>query len=278
MSDWKNCISQQVGAERISDLNNYISREPHSSRSPIDEFYKETQSILGLFPLEANWHENDWAGALSSIAIISITENYFRQAFSQILKICTESQKSAASHSISLGSVIWHPSHEIERGAFENTSLASSDTIIKTSKNYIGIDLKKEGLGAILEEFDKICELRHGIVHSAKILAGKNGIKLKLQPHKNATKILIGFNEFQEAMSVCNALVVESNRIFFLELAKRWATSWRNSPKWDQENANAEFKKVWSIFHSARDSENGTIPNNLTWIQCKNKVVREYNL
>jgi hypothetical protein len=277
MSNWKNCISQNVGSERINDLNDYISVCIANEVSPIDQFYNEMQDIFMLFPHQA-WGQNSWVGALASIAIVSSIENYFRQIFSQILKVCVDSQKTSANNNINLGSVIWHPSHEIERGAFEHLSLASADGINNTAKKFIGIDLKSNGLGTILAEFDKICELRHGIVHSGKVLAGKNGIKLKLQSTNNITQIDIGFAQFQEIMSICNALVVDSNKLFFAELAKRWSTSWRNTPSWDSSTANLKFKKIWNLFYSTRDQQNGTIPVNMTLIKCRNQVMKEFNI
>lgn len=277
MSNWKSCISQNVGSERINDLNDYVSVNEASSLSPIDEFYSEMQSILSLFPYES-WGGNTWVGPLASIAIISSVENYFRQIFSKILKICVDSQKVAANNSINLGSVIWHPSNEIERGAFEHISLASSDNITNTAKKFIGIDLKSNGLGTILEEFDKVCELRHGIVHSGMVVAGKNGIKLKLQSTNEVIKIKIGFDQFQEITSICNALIVDSNKVFFAELAKRWATTWRDTPGWDSSNANSKFKAIWTTFYSLRDKQNETIPEDLTWLKCRNQIIREFNI
>lgn len=277
MADWKNCISQSVGAERINNLNDYVSTSIASEQSPIDQFYVEMQHILTLFPHQV-WQQNSWVGALASIAVVSCIENYYRQIFSKILKICVDSQKSAASNSINLGSVIWHPSNEIERGAFEHISLASAENINSTAKKFIGIDLKSKGLKTILDEFDKICELRHGIVHSGKVLAGKNGIKLKLESTNCITKIDIGFGQFQEIMSICNALIVDSNKLLFVELVNRWATSWRNTPGWDSSQASLKFKNIWTVFYSVRDKQNGTIPENMTWIKCRNQIMREFNI
>ncbi len=277
MSNWRNCISQSVGSERINNLNEYVSSCVASQKSPIDEFYDESKNVLTLFPYNA-WGYNSWTGSLASIAIISSVENYYRQVFSKILKICVDSKRNAASNSVNLGSVIWHPLSEVERGAFEHISLASSDNINNTSKKYVGIDLRKSGLEIILEEFDKICELRHGIVHSGNIVAGKNGIKLQLQSNIDITKVNIGFDQFQKIMSVCNALVVDSNKVFFEELARRWATSWRNAPGWDSAEENSRFKDIWQVFFSKRDQENGTIPEDITWVKCKNRVIREFNI
>lgn len=277
MSDWRNCICQNVGSERINDLNEYISTQPADDKSPIDQFYTEIQNIIALFPI-GSWDDNLWTGSLASIAIVSSVENYFRKVFSKIIRICTDSQRRSADNPINLGSVIWHPTNEMERGAFENISLASADVIKKTAKKFIGVDFDNKGLGSILSEFDKICELRHGIVHSGREIAGKNGIKLNLQSTDLVTKVNIGFDQFQEVMSICNALVVAANKVLFELLCTRWATSWRSSPSWDTSKGNLKFKNIWSIFYSKIDSDTGLVPENLTMRTCRNRVVSEFDL
>lgn len=277
MLNWENCVCQNVGSERIGNLNDYVSLYVVNDRSPIDQFYLEIQNIISLFPIEV-WGTNYWVGSLASIAIVSSVENYFRQVFSKVLKICVDSQNLSSSNQISLGSVIWHPSNEIERGAFEHLSLASSEAIKKTANKFIGIDLKAKGLDTILTEFDKVCELRHGIVHSGREVAGKNGIKLMLDSTSSITKIEIDFDQFQEIMSVCNALVVATNKILFVEISRRWATTWRQTPSWNDSKKNLMFKKVWNTFYSLRDKENGTIPENLTLIKCRNQIAINFNI
>lgn len=277
MSDWRSCISQSVGSERISDIKDYVSTIGAIQRSPIDEFYHESKTILTLFPYEV-WGSNSWTGSLASIAIVSTVENYYRQIFSYILKLCVDTKKNAASNNVNLGSVIWHPLSEVERGAFEHISLASSESINNISKKYVGIDLKKSGLGIILDEFDKVCELRHSIVHSGKVVAGKNGIKLQLKSSDSITKVDIGFEQFQKIMSVCNALVVDSNKTFFEVIVKRWATTWRSAPNWEASHESSKFKDIWNAFFSKRDEENGTISENMTWVKCKNRVAKEFNI
>ena len=275
--NWRNSVTQSVGVERINDLNQYVSYTSVNTQSPIDTYYREQQSIMQLFPTAA-WQADSWAGPLAMIAVVSCVENYYRQIFSLIMQVCSHSQKISSSNNINLGSVIWHPNKEIERGAFEHTSLASAENIQTTAKKFIGMDFRSLGLANILDEFDKVCELRHGVVHSGKTLAGKNGIKLQLPGSKDLTKIKIEFAQFQELLAVCNALVVDSNRLMFEELIQRWATRWRTAPSWSPDFASKKFKKVWDMFYSVRDAQNGTIPVAISWIKCRNQVIREFNL
>lgn len=277
MSTWKESVSQSVGVDKIANVSSYVKHENAASTSPIDTFYQQTKSIMSV-ATPTSLGANDWIGALYSIAVVSATENYFRQIFSSVLKICTDSQKHASSNTISLGSVIWHPKNGVERGAFEHISFASSENLISAAKKFIDIDLKQKGMQSILDEFDTVCEIRHGIVHSDRILAGKNGMKLKLSPTENVSRIHIKYAELQEISAVCTNLVVTLNKILFEEISKRWATSWRKSPSWEPSEANIRFKNIWILFHSGIDKVNGTIPLKCTLLKCRNLISKEFNI
>lgn len=274
---WKNSVCQPSGVERITDLNNYISRISIPNDSPIDQFYHETRSILS-FATPVNINSSNTLGALSAVGIISCCENYFRQIFSAILGLCVDAQKKAALQTVNMGSVIWHPNSEIARGAFEHTSLASSENIFKASDKYLGINFKSLGLEAIFKEFDKICELRHGIVHSNRVLAGKNGIKLQLPSSDDLTQISIGFGELQEIVAVCQAMIISTNATLFSVMCERWAKSWRLNPAWEASKEGEKFKQIWLLFHSVTDANNSTITENISWIKCKNEVKKEFNI
>lgn len=275
---WRTSVNQSVGAERIGDISTYIRGEDRNKNSPIDDFYLETRLALSAFSSAvANSNGNDWTGPLQVIAIVSSTENYFRDLFSRILKMCPDTQKNAASTTVNLGSVMWHTKENISIGAFEHLSFANTETIVSTTNKYVGIDLRKN-LKAILDEFDTVCELRHGIVHSGRVLAGKNGIKLKLPPSVKAAKIAIGFAELQEIAAICTTLVVAYNQLMFEEMCRRWATSWRKASGWCPSKENDYFKEIWSIFFSATDHNNKVIPTSGTWIKCRNAIKKEFNL
>lgn len=278
MLNWRSSVNQVVGSERIRDISKYIKYENSSQKSCIDLFYEETQSIMSIATPQLI-STTEGLGAFLAVAIVSCTENYFRNAFYRILKLCPQAQSLASSNSINLGSVIWHPSDLVERGAFEHISLASSDSIIQTARKYVGLTIRQNtSVNSILEEFDKVCELRHGIVHSGRVLAGKNAIKLQIPPSTQITKVYIDYANLQEISSVCTTLVVTFNTLLFTEMCERWATSWRRSSFWNPANETVIFKNVWDTFYSVIDAQNGLISANLTYIRCRNKIKKEYNL
>jgi hypothetical protein len=273
--DWKKLISQSVGQEKLGNLVDFVQDKPSSNKSPIDIFYGEVRTILALS--SPSMIKTDWQGSLYAIAIISNTENYFRSILGKMIDICPQSKKKAANNSINFGSVLWHPNESIERGAFEHVSFSESKKIIEITRKYIGLELNNSDLTPILNEFNKVCELRHGIVHSSRILAGKNALILDLPSSIKEQFITIGFGQLQNIASICTTLVVSYNQKLFEEMAHRWATSWRK-PTWTTEIETENFKNMWNIFHSKIDKQNNNIPEKGTWVKCRNLIKSEYQL
>ncbi|MCY6356004.1 hypothetical protein [Clostridium sp. ZS2-4] len=279
-SDWINSVNQSGGSEKIRDINEYIEKIDSGSlyKSAIDRFYKSVRGILSISRDPSYLDVNTVMGPLLFIGIISCTENYLREILSEAIKICPICKAKSASQSISLGSVLWHSGSNVERGSFENISFADADAIKKTCKKFLGYDIDKTGLAyAALEEFDKICELRHGVVHSNTIIAGKNAIKLGIKSDNEIIKVKIAYKQLQECAAICTSLVSSLNTELFILMVKRWAIKWPKLPLWNSKDDNKNFNLIWNMFYSKIDSNNGLIPKNISMIKCRNQVKREFN-
>ncbi|MDR3565533.1 MAG: hypothetical protein P4N59_29415 [Negativicutes bacterium] len=278
MSDWRNSTNQSCAQERISDISTYITATSMVPKSPIDVFYKSIREIL-VTAVPTFFTQHPSIGPLLLVGIVSATENYFRDVLSRVIQICPIAQSSSAAKSINLGSVIWHSGVNLERGTFEHISLAGAESIITTCKQYLKFDIDNTGLTfAILEEYDKVCELRHSIVHSGAIIAGKNAIKLGISPCCDIITIKIGFDQLQECASICSTLVVSFNTDIFEALCKRWAVDWRRRSSWNPGKQNEIFHKLWKICFSEIDNSNGAIMERLSMVKCRNKVKQEFGL
>lgn len=275
--NWKKSVNGSAGTVTPTLMQTCIVHKQRTGESPIDTFYKETRAIQGKFRPE-DYDGCEWLGSYISLGIFSATENYFRELFSEILFICPLSQKLAADAQINLGSLLWHPTTDYPRGAFENLSFADANTIKSTSKKYIKVDLDIPELRAALENFDNICELRHGIVHSGRIIAGKNAIKLGINSSREKSCIVIKYSELQDILSICSSLVGSVNTYLFERLCLRWAVDWRRLPSWRSEDENARFKKIWDLMHSNVDESQQMIPTSITMRRCKNLVKTTYGL
>jgi len=276
---WRESVNQTINTAKINDINQYVV--PSSLiESPIDVFYATTQDILNVAkPYFLEQHSS--MGTLLLVGLISASENYFRDLFARIIRICPIAQAASSEQAINLGSVIWHREGQVERGAFENISFADVGKIISTCRKFLKYELKKRGItNELLQEFGKICELRHGIVHSNSFLAGKNAIKLEIPNNapNQVLKITIGYEQIQECSLISTMLIASFNTEMFEEMAKRWAVDWPKLPSWNPATADALFEKIWKIFYSEVDKQNGSISTSFTMQQCRNRIKEEFDL
>lgn len=274
---WTKSVNQPPVSVRIDDITQYVISIDWAEEAPIDIFYKTTRDIIQVAqPAFLAGHPS--MGSLFLVGVVSATENYFRDIFSRIIHICPKAKKKSANQSINLGSVIWHSGINVERGAFEHKSFACAKTIRTTCTDFLDYPLKQNGLAAsILNEYENVCELRHGIVHSNSILAGKNALKLLIKPTPlKVAKIQIDYPQIQECTLICTTLVTSFNLELFEEMGKRWAVEWHTS--YSNKELNSLFNKLWNIFYSQIDASSGTIVKSLTPAKCKNMIKKAYNV
>ncbi len=155
------------------------------------------------------------------------------------------------------------------------TSFSDPKAVKKNLNELIGVNVTNSNqISAPLEEFGKLCELRHAIVHSAGLLAGKNAVKLELPNSRNSVRIEIGYSELQQSAEVCSSLVCAVNLELFVNMATKWLNEWPRTPAYRDQNLNFLFKKIWSLFYSEFDKRNGLISDSLTQIKARNLIVR----
>ena len=279
LPNWRLSSCRPAAAVRIAQIDAYVSGPVRAHRvAPIDEFYATRTTLLqsaqpGILAAQPI------IAPLLLVGFVSATENFFRDVFAGIVALCPLARAAAARERISLGTVLWHGGLLAERGAFELISFTSADNVKETAKKYASFVVKPNSpIDAALVEYEKICELRHGVVHSGGVIAGKNALKLELKLATPQSTIGLGFAELQECAEVCSTLVAAANAELFAELTKRWATDWRNHSSWNARAATSKFGKLWELFHSEADFNSGQIPTPLTRRRCLNLVRREFKI
>ncbi|UUC52235.1 hypothetical protein NOX82_10070 [Pseudomonas citronellolis] len=271
---WRQSSNKISGTSRVSDINNYIKKTKPSNKSAIDNFYDSRTKIIQVAtPTFLN--SNPWLSAPLIALTISATEDYFREISAFCITKCSIAKAASAEKSIHLGSAMWNSASFFSRGCFEHLSFASQDTVKKCSREYLDYEInKKSNTYSALEEYEKLCELRHGIVHSNSRLPGKNAIKLGLQ---NTTNDLIliepGVTEIQEAISICSTLIESYNQELFQEICRRWANDWRNDPGWVPQDEGKLFKDIYEGFFSSKNP-----PHSHTWRKSMSHIKKEFGL
>lgn len=272
---WWQSICRPANSGKLGNILDYGEKQALPTASAIDQYFSRTEGLI-IQGTPSLLDSNPEIANLFFVGVVSHTENYFRELFSKLLQICPASQTKASSRDIKLGSVIWFRTGRIERGAFEGFSFASSENISDTVKRYFDISLDpKSDSHSLLEQYDHLCELRHAIVHSGGVMSGKNALKLQFPCTDKNLYVHLNFSRFQEATSICTALICSLNRDLFKTFGVRWRDDWpKRVPNWTQKMSSKAFTDLWAIFHSQTDAQRNAIPMLLTKTKCKAEIIK----
>ncbi len=130
----------------------------------------------------------------------------------------------------------------------------------------------------LLDEFDKLCQIRHAIVHSSRILAGKNAVRLNIPPSSQKVLVKTGYAQLQECASICTSCVMTMNLKLFEEMITRWAIHWRKTDDfWNSIDENHSFTGIWDVFSSEIDRTDVQLAE-MAKTKCKNAVKKEFHI
>lgn len=276
---WQNSVCMSVGRVSCPDVNDLVIGVPTKKTSAIDEFYASTNTTLTRIDPAFLVNYGDEIAGLLFVGLISSTENYFRDILGFILTVCPIAQAHSADEKVQLGSLLWSEGNLQNRSAFEFFAFSSADNINKAIKNFVNYQIRSNGTFALmLKEYDKLCELRHAVVHSGHIVAGKNAIKLGLNRTNDPLKVRLQYAELQATGSVCTALVQAANNELFEALVIRWARDWRALPSWNPSVELSLLKKLREAFLSQRDAKNHTIGNERSFKLLLSHVKTAFNI
>ncbi len=272
-TQWWQSICRPANSGKLGNILDYGSTQTLPDESAIDQYFARTEGLI-VHGTQSLLDGNPEIANLLFVGVVSHTENYFRELFARLLQICPASQARSSSRDIKLGSVIWFRTGRIERGAFEGFSFASAENITDTVKRYFDISIDpKSDSHSLLKQFDDLCELRHAIVHSGGVMSGKNALKLQFPRTYKNLQVQLNFSRFQEATSICTALICSLNSDLFKNFGLRWRDDWpKRVPNWTSTTSNKSFNELWSVFHSRTDARRNAIPMQLTKLKCKSEI------
>ena len=226
-----------------------------SNISPIDTFFEKTTELNKLIA-----DPDDFPGQLAGLILlgyVSAVESYFREIIRKLILIDTASKRKCEKHSLTYGAAIIYDSEMLPEAMLENCSFAGSENIEKSLKNFLGI---KKGdyssdLNEALDQFSKVCQLRHCSVHRFGRLGSNNAIALGLEDHKEYLEkpLKIKFNPLQQIFLVCNNVVKEINNFLFEKILDRNVSEGLYSWEWDLRKDKNEFIKYYNLFLSEKN-------------------------
>lgn len=262
---------------RVGLLTGFFAEE--DLEAPVDMYLSTARSMLN-YGTEERLKENLFIGRLLFVGVISAAEAYFRGVLSSCMEICPVCRRAASQNAkqIHLGGLLWHGREGYSRSAFEHHSFTSKAELAKAVHDFLGVKLEDGVFKALLEEYDIVCQLRHGVVHCDGLLPGRNAVQLDIPRYQRPVRTVLGFEQLQTLGAVVGNLVLAFNRELFEVMTRRWAIEWRQRLDWISSEEDELFSRLWSIFHSLIDFGHDSKSSEAMRLDCISAVRAQYNL
>jgi len=238
------------------DTTTYFNYSGSSeTANPIDSFIDSVIRINALCKDSKNIESE--LTHLMLLGFVSAVESYIRSVIRELINTDIASYAASQDKQISYAAATHH-SHDLMADALvEHVSFASSTNISEAFINYLGFKKgpTKRAISYFCSDFEKICQLRHCIVHRFGRLGTQNALKLGFNEHSKYLEqsITMTYAELQQNSNLCDNLVRALNNFCFNMVVNRtYHENWIN---WtgDLRKDKKLFRQYYSIFASVNN-------------------------
>jgi len=221
--------------------------------NPIDVFYESIGDVLRLGS-PAALAGSEALGRLLILGIVTVTESYFRSIITAVVKLCPLAHDYASDQQIAYGALEYYGVTEIGLSLLEGISFAGDSEIAKTTKRILGLDASSNrSLVAALEAYNRVCIMRHAVVHDHGRLNRGNAKTLQIRPgHGRTLCIAMDFSGLQTAASACTNAVRAYNTFLWENIVQRWINSRLFNGNWRTDKKL--FEPMFKAFVSTIDA------------------------
>lgn len=253
-----------ISANRFNSIQLFSNQSPLDNLTPVITFDKSIKTLIKTAVHLAEYRDqalSDSEIALSQnqginlmlIGVVSAVESYCRGIIKSIL--CLDHhifKQKAYSASLSYGAALSKNTEIYPEAILEECSFTNLNNIKTTIKEILGLTISAQATQSLyttLQEYEKVCSIRHCIVHRSNKLGSSNAIKLGYDSHSPyiEKQIFIDLTSLEEMTNICSNVVYELND-FLLNYVLRSALEiedWEGSYKEDHR----KFKKYIRIFY-----------------------------
>lgn len=267
----KTKFKSQVSGTRTSstfDSSAYFKNTDEQKRLPLQRFIYHRELLTTILGAEEDNGAWSMKSNLSIIGIVSSTESYFRSVIRNILLTVADIRKESYRNKLTYGAVLFHDPELLPEALLEESVFSSKKHITDHVSTFLGIRVNLQqnaALNTALDEFDKVCHLRHCVAHRAGHLGSKNAIELGLDQFSPYLEKPISptLDAVNNVFNICQNLVFEFNDFLFEAMLTQsvekggWSGDLRKDKKDylnlyrifspDPENANA-LKSSYNAF------------------------------
>ncbi len=226
--------------------------------SPIDKFFIKIRDLnllntkidsVTMFTADLKKTQNN----LILLGYVSASESYFRELIRQLIVIDRRSRLASENQMLTFGAAIHYSKELLPEALLENCSFASKKNIIDAFKDFLGLKgHTPQEVEKVLSEFEKICQLRHCIVHRFGKLGSNNAIKFGLESHLDCLEkpLVLNINQLYQVYQICENTILVINDHLYKRIMIRTLEPDISDWSWDLRKDKNKFEKYYSLFAS----------------------------
>ncbi|GAA1554380.1 hypothetical protein [Kribbella lupini] len=202
------------------------------------------------FDLTPKWKSQH--GLILSSSAVAAAEDYFRTILTEIVNVCEYCAQRVEPLETRMEFVFSGSVAEAVRGLLDTSSLSSKENVTGWAKKIAGTAFKdSRSLLRLLDEFERICHIRHAAMHAGGQVSTRNARVLKVPPN---TWISFGSPQaIYDITSVIVATLRSFNQTLFENILREWLDQNHMSGSWSDDASS--FTALWELFKSTGDIE-----------------------
>lgn len=247
-------IVREQAIRQINTVDFFEGRSTSDELSPIDEFIDAVLRINGVCTDPINMPNE--LGHLMILGYVSAVESFLRSLIRQVVNADPASRAASQRQTVSFAAATHHEVNVLPEALIERVTFTGSRPIHEALITYLG--LKKghteRAITGFCSEYDKVCQLRHCIVHRFGKFGSQNALALGFRSHQSHLEqtIQVPYSKTQEVADVCDNTVRGINNFCYEEILRR-----SHEDKWvewtsDLRKDRAQFSRYYSVFSSQK--------------------------
>lgn len=232
------------------DFDSLCNDFVESTESPIDEYYAHATELLLRAGRPENANDHLLLGLLL-LELVSSAELYFRKVLASVPNICPLVMASCEKQAMPFGATSFYPAEWRALGVLEHAGLSGKNEIARLTRNITGIEIKENSSpGIALSDFEKVCQLRHAIIHARGRLWFRNVAELSLRV-RSPRRVHLNVLGFQVLTLKTHNAVRAYNRFLVNAIVSSWIGQRILTGRWASDKR--KFSALHALFFSRVD-------------------------
>ncbi len=241
----------------VVDFSKFLTPRGALANTPaIDQYYESTADVLRSSGDPACTPQ---ARRLLVVELVACVERYVRSLLVSLVDACPCSRRVVERKQVSLASVAYYSGSELAFAVLDHQALSGVSEIVKATLQMLGLEVKQGSSAYVaLSGFERVCQLRHAIVHQAGRLGPNNLLEIDIRA-TSPVVVSIDALGYQDLVAICHAAVRAYNQYVFESVIERWAREGHIVGDWGQDQVL--FEKICSLLLSQVDRAGAVVPD-----------------